>query len=135
MGMVSYVDWGQATVPRLFGKERIAGDIPHHYGLEARTMFVQMLINHLKERERQKNHNIPWIEQNNSIHKEDDNFFSTNFMSDPEPEEVIPVDKRQMYDAAVSIFCETCKIGKNSTISCEMRRNFVHIKYKKPHWE
>eukprot|EP00548_Thalassiothrix_antarctica_P007357 CAMPEP_0194139470 /NCGR_PEP_ID=MMETSP0152-20130528/9106_1 /TAXON_ID=1049557 /ORGANISM="Thalassiothrix antarctica, Strain L6-D1" /LENGTH=116 /DNA_ID=CAMNT_0038837313 /DNA_START=1 /DNA_END=348 /DNA_ORIENTATION=+ len=116
MSMVSYVDWGQAMLPRLFGEQRIAGDIPLHYGLEARTMFIQMLINHLIERERQKIHNIPWIDDNNSIQKEDDNSL---FM-------VISEDKRQMYDAAESMFCGSCTLGNKSSHLCRKRRNFVH---------
>jgi hypothetical protein len=59
---ISYIDWGQAMLARLFPQEkRIVGDIDPHYGLEARLTFVQMLINHLVERERQtKQNSVAW---------------------------------------------------------------------------
>jgi hypothetical protein len=45
--------------PRSFPKEkRIQGDTPNHYGLEARSCFIQMLVNHLKELEREEFHNL-----------------------------------------------------------------------------
>lgn len=51
---ISYVDWGAVMGPRSFPDDRrIAGDIPHHFGLEARLAFDQMLVNHLVELERQ----------------------------------------------------------------------------------
>ena len=63
MGSVSYLDWAQAMIPRLYPQEnRISGDIDAHYGLEGRLSFVQMLLNHLLERDRQKSLNIyPWV--------------------------------------------------------------------------
>lgn len=45
---LTYIDWGKAIFPRSFGqKERLHGDTPMHYGLEARLLFIQMLMNHL----------------------------------------------------------------------------------------
>ena len=56
---ISYVDWGHVMGPRSFPKEkRIQGDTPNHYGLEARSCFIQMLVNHLKELEREEFHNL-----------------------------------------------------------------------------
>jgi len=61
-GAVSYIDWGQAMLPRLYpAEQRIAGDIYAHYGWPARITFIQMLMNHLVEFDRQKKLNIsPW---------------------------------------------------------------------------
>ena len=42
-----YVDWGGAIEPRSFGTNRIQGDIAEHYGLQARTLFIQMLMHKL----------------------------------------------------------------------------------------
>jgi hypothetical protein len=50
--------------PKSFPIEKgIQGDIPHHFGLEARSCFIQMLVNHLKELEREEFHNLEpgWI--------------------------------------------------------------------------
>jgi hypothetical protein len=49
---VTVVDWGKVMEPRSYPfRDRIAGDIPPHYGLEARVVFLQMLMNHLIQRE------------------------------------------------------------------------------------
>lgn len=39
------VDWAGAMEPRSFGPDRIKGDIPAHYGLTARFVFMQQLAN------------------------------------------------------------------------------------------
>jgi hypothetical protein len=41
------VDWGQVMFPRSFIPIRIEGDIPPHYGLGARLLFAQMLMQQL----------------------------------------------------------------------------------------
>ena len=41
-GRVTLVDWGAAIWPRSIPPHRIEGDIPAHYGLEARLLFAQM---------------------------------------------------------------------------------------------
>lgn len=53
---LSYVDFGRIILPhRSFPeKARIKGNLPAHYGWEARIAFLQMLANHVEERERQK---------------------------------------------------------------------------------
>jgi hypothetical protein len=61
---ISYIDFGQAVLPRLYpAKKRIHGlDHVAHYGLEIRLAFVQMLMNHLVEKDRQKKIAInPWL--------------------------------------------------------------------------
>lgn len=45
------------------GLTKGTGDLLAHYGLEARLAFVQMLINHLVERDRQERWNMPWLPQ------------------------------------------------------------------------
>jgi hypothetical protein len=56
---ISYIDWGTAMYPRLLPEsQRIQGDMDPHYGLEARLCFVQMFINHLKERDRLQRYHI-----------------------------------------------------------------------------
>jgi len=140
MSMVSYVDWGQAMLPRLFPPTRIVGDIPPHYGLEARLMFVQMLTNHLVERERQKNQHIPRIAYD-SIKRVEEEIESTDYLiyikciSSAKPEEVIPDDKMQMYKDALSEFCETCRIEDNSNVLCEQKRSYLCTKWKRPYWD
>lgn len=55
LSAVTYIDWGQAMFPRSFPRsKRIRGDMQAHFGLEARLTFLQMLVNHMMERERQK---------------------------------------------------------------------------------
>jgi hypothetical protein len=44
---ITYVDWGTEVLPRSNGVERIKGDIRPHYGLEARLLFLQLLMNEL----------------------------------------------------------------------------------------
>ena len=44
---ISYIDYGKVIKPRSFYPNRIIGDIDPHYGLEARTLLVQMLIHEL----------------------------------------------------------------------------------------
>lgn len=41
------VDWGTVISKRSYGSQRIAGDIPEHYGLAARLLFLQQLLHHL----------------------------------------------------------------------------------------
>jgi hypothetical protein len=41
------VDWGQVVYPRSFESIRIEGDMEPHYGLGARLLFAQMLIQQL----------------------------------------------------------------------------------------
>ena len=40
-----YVNFGQAIQARSYGKDRIAGDLKPHYGLEARYALLQMIAN------------------------------------------------------------------------------------------
>jgi hypothetical protein len=46
---LTYINWGGAVEDRSFGKERIFGDHPSHYGPEPRVVLVQMLTNHLHD--------------------------------------------------------------------------------------
>ena len=41
------VDFGTVISKRSYGEERIAGDMPPHYGLEARLLFAQQLLHEL----------------------------------------------------------------------------------------
>lgn len=41
------VDWGAVMDKRSFNDDRIAGDHPAHYGIEARTLFIQQLMHEL----------------------------------------------------------------------------------------
>jgi hypothetical protein len=45
------INWPGAIFPRSSGSDRIAGDSPSHYGLEARLVLVQMITNHLASRQ------------------------------------------------------------------------------------
>jgi hypothetical protein len=44
---ITYVDWGTEISPRSNGADRIKGDTREHYGLEARLLFLQLLMNEL----------------------------------------------------------------------------------------
>ena len=44
---VGLVDWGSVMAHRSFGEDRIEGDHPAHYGLEARTLYIQQLMHEL----------------------------------------------------------------------------------------
>lgn len=48
---VTLVDWANAVDKRSFGEERISGDLPPHYGLQARTLFIQQLMHELMKAE------------------------------------------------------------------------------------
>jgi hypothetical protein len=45
------INWSGAIYPRSFGSDRIKGDHPEHYGLEARLVLIQMITNHLVTRQ------------------------------------------------------------------------------------
>ena len=71
---ISYIDWGQVMGPRSFPYEkRIAGDIDHHMGYEARSTFVQMWMNHMMELERLEKNNLPpaWMLLNSTDNADD----------------------------------------------------------------
>lgn len=48
---VSYIDWGAAIYDRSLGDRRINGDSVWHYGVEPRVVLIQMLTNHLLDRD------------------------------------------------------------------------------------
>lgn len=49
---IVYVDWGTEIWPRSNGNDRIKGDTREHYGLEARLLFLQLLMNELNHMDR-----------------------------------------------------------------------------------
>jgi len=57
-GGLTYVHWGRAMEPRSFRAERIAGDIPAHYGLEPRLTLAQMITNVLREQQQPQDKTI-----------------------------------------------------------------------------
>ena len=44
---MTYLDWGHVIMPRSFDADRIYGDIPAHYGLEARLLFANMITHEM----------------------------------------------------------------------------------------
>ncbi len=44
---LSYIDWGTPMLPRSVKDDRIPGNNDYHYGLKARLLFIQQLMNHL----------------------------------------------------------------------------------------
>ena len=44
---MTYLDWGYEMKPRSWDADRIHGDIPVHYGLEARLLFAQMITHEM----------------------------------------------------------------------------------------
>jgi hypothetical protein len=43
------VDWASVVSKRSFGEDRIRGDLPPHYGLQGRSLFIQQLVHELKK--------------------------------------------------------------------------------------
>lgn len=48
---VTFVDWQSVIAKRSFAEDRIRGDINPHYGLDARLLFAQQLLHHLRRLE------------------------------------------------------------------------------------
>ncbi len=51
---ITIVDFGTVISKRSFGNDRILGDMPAHYGLEARLLFGQQLLHELRAGELRK---------------------------------------------------------------------------------
>mmetsp|Transcript_20732 Transcript_20732/g.31110 ORF Transcript_20732/g.31110 Transcript_20732/m.31110 type:complete len:419 (-) Transcript_20732:32-1288(-) len=51
---LTLVDWAIPLAKRSFGEDRIEGDLPPHYGLQARSLFVQQLMHEMMKKEAQK---------------------------------------------------------------------------------
>ncbi len=51
---LTLVDWAIPIAKRSFGEDRIEGDLPPHYGLQARSLFVQQLMHEMMKQEAQK---------------------------------------------------------------------------------
>jgi hypothetical protein len=119
---ISYIDFGQAMLPRLYPKEkRIQGDMASHYGLEARLAFVQMLMNHLIERDRQKRLMIsPWLKDVTNNHGYND---SENFMTMPRPIEHLKPEEIEAIKNAEASFCDDCVWFTG--ISCRDRVEYI----------
>jgi len=124
MGRVSYIDWGQAMLPRLYPLNvRIRGDIYPHYGLEARLAFVQMLMNHVVERDRQKElkiHPSLSMDHVNNHGDEDPEHFMTTSKAKNETE-------TKLLEMTRASFCDEC-IWSSQTI-CRMRLSYLIYKY------
>lgn len=143
MSPLSFLDFGKAMLPRLEGKTRIAGDIPAHLGAEARLAFVQMLVNHLVERQRQVEGGQSWMDyryggsvggrRNHSramAAKYRPGAKGTAFLtlSKPNPEDVLPPAERDAYLKAKVEFCSDCIIPVLEN-TCQMRLMYVKRKY------
>lgn len=132
MSAVSYIDWGRAMRPRLLPQERrIVGDMDPHYGLESRLAFVQMLMNHLVERDRQKRFNLKsWILENtdsvNSI--EDDDREAGGFLSTSPPAVILTKEEMRAFEEAKSFFCSECTW--TGGVNCALRMKYVQNRYK-----
>ena len=48
---LTLVDWGGVMETRSYGEDRIAGDLPAHYGLEARLLTIQQVTHELVKSE------------------------------------------------------------------------------------
>lgn len=55
---LTFVDWQTVISKRSFGEDRIKGDINPHYGLEARLLFAQQLLHHLRRLELKHEHSV-----------------------------------------------------------------------------
>jgi hypothetical protein len=108
---ISYIDFGQAVLPRLYpSKKRIHGDISVHYGLELRLASVQMLMNHLVERDRQKKLMIhPWLSKDlittRHGYNDTENFMTIGF---PVEEPLIKPEEIEALKNAKASFCDYC---------------------------
>ena len=57
MSSLTLVDWGSAMAPRSWPSEdRVHGDLDPHFGWEARVVLLQMLMNHLIQRDELRRH-------------------------------------------------------------------------------
>jgi hypothetical protein len=124
---ISYVDWGQVMSPRVFPNEkRIKGDIDPHFGFEARSTFIQMLINHLKELEKEEHLNLApgWTLLNSNdcaddcLHAGGSEMYCLNreqlksayesFLTLTQPEPELTPMEAEDYERAKSHFCSNC---------------------------
>jgi hypothetical protein len=125
---VSYIDWGQAMHPRLYPQQiRIAGDINEHYGLEARLAFLQMLVNHMVEQDRQKELGVTWIDNRTGNAKIED---VEKFMTTSAPGEVLTAEENTAFETALSVFCGDCVATPG--ISCAQRKDYFQFMHKMP---
>ena len=129
---VSYLGWGEAMQPRMGPPEhiRIAGDMDPHYGLEARLAFVQMLMDHLKEREKQEGvlNKNPYAEfprlQDTEIDPGNETMDSIFFAFDTSNDSI--VTNLAILDARKDLCSECLWQGQ---ISCEARIGWMMSRY------
>lgn len=143
---ISYIDWGHVMGPRLFPQsKRIKGDIDNHFGLEARITFLQMLINHLIENNRQeKKYLKPWWafeDINNDCFKmegsdlyclsnSDEKVLYTSFLESKPMTNVLSVKEAEKLKFLNENFCEQCLWLPKQHFTCLYRRNYLIMKKK-----
>lgn len=125
-GAVSYVDWGQVMLPRSYPfEQRISGDIDPNYGLEARLTFIQMLMNHLVERDRQKELNMTqWLSTDhayNHSHRDPEHFMTTSILK------IAELQEREELSKIKLSFCGQC-VWRNGN-SCNERKAYMTSHY------
>merc|ERR1712160_104038 len=92
-------------------------------GLEGRLSFVQMLLNHLLERDRQKSLNIyPWVLTERAYNSSSDD--PQHFMSSKQQ---ITNNKQNILETAEFSFCDSCIWSVQ--ISCADSVEFMQEKY------
>ena len=162
LSSVSYIDWGQVMLPRLYPEaERISGDIDPHYGLEARLTYIQMLMNHLTERNRQeRQHLVPWKIANNLHHRDQstrisnknqkessaltgdvvdnddengDDAIGQAFLTTTPPKLVLSPEEERAFENAKADFCPECSFHLvDKVMPCLMRKEYLQYHYLVP---
>jgi hypothetical protein len=143
---ISYVDWGQIMGPRSFPKEkRIQGDIDHHFGFEARSTFIQMMINHLQELEKEVHHNLApgWTllksndTANDCVYAGGSEIYClstdqlqmayNSFLTLSQPDVELSQQEAEDYEWAKSHFCPDCTW--NGNVKCGIRLHYFQGHY------
>jgi len=123
---LSYLDWGEVIRPRSFpDSKRIAGDNDAHFGLEARLTFIQMLVNHLKELDRQEKFGLPPFPLHSTLPIEEGHYDEdgVTFMNPP-PDTRTPEEKRIQMEGEAQ-FCPQCLYGPSTLKEFEWRQSLV----------
>lgn len=140
---ISYIDWGQVMGPRLFPQsKRIKGDINNHFGLEARITFLQMLINHLVENERQEKYYMkPWwafiVFQNDCFQAERSDLYclsnddtTESFIESKPKTDVLSDEETKKFQLLKEMFCESCLWSAEHHFTCLYRQNYLIMNKK-----
>ena len=128
---LSYIDWGAAMAPRMLPEsQRIKGDIDAHYGLEARLTFLQMMMNHLVERDRLRWDQIPpyattlYMNESTLLNE----FNVPNDFLSLTPVVTLTAEESTRLSELQGQFCGDCVW--NAGILCASRKDYMQSRYR-----